>query len=121
MRLSCSSRYLAWVLAAALCAAAGGPAPASAADTIVTDAGGRQVRIADASRFLSVGGDITAIVYALQDGLLSAAYGCAVFAGRTPGRNHPFVLPPAVFLPQRNIGARPVPSPGLGPCIHRLE
>ena len=38
----------------------------------------------------------------LQDDLLSAAYGCEVFANRTPGPGCPFVLPPAVFLPQRN-------------------
>jgi iron complex transport system ATP-binding protein len=47
----------------------------------------------------------------LQDGLLSAAYGCEVFANRTPGRDRPFVLPPAVFLPQRNIGVRPTAAP----------
>ena len=51
----------------------------------------------------------------LQDGLLSAAYGCEVFAKRTPGRDHPFVLPPAVFLPRRNIGARSVPGLGHPP------
>ncbi len=55
----------------------------------------------------------------LQDGLLSAAYGCEVFANRTPGADCPFVLPPAMFLPQRNIAARATagaasmhPSPG---------
>ncbi len=42
----------------------------------------------------------------LQDGLLSTAYGCEVFANRTPGPGFPFVLPPAVFLPQRNNAAR---------------
>ena len=68
MRPSCSSRDLAWLLAVALGAAATAPAPASAADTIVTDAGGRQVRIADASRLLCIGGDITEIVHALGAG-----------------------------------------------------
>jgi iron complex transport system substrate-binding protein len=64
MRLSYSSRGRAWVLAAALAVSA----PASAADTIVTDAGGRQVHIADASRILCIGGDVTEIVYALGAG-----------------------------------------------------
>jgi iron complex transport system ATP-binding protein len=41
----------------------------------------------------------------LQDGLLSDAFGCEVFANRTPDTNRPFVLPPAIFLPQRNIKA----------------
>jgi len=68
MRPSCSSRDLAWLLAVALGAAAAAPAPAAAADTIVTDAGGRQVRIADASRLLCIGGDITEIVHALGAG-----------------------------------------------------
>ena len=46
----------------------------------------------------------------LQDVLLSAAYGCEVFANRTPHTDRPFVLPPAVFLPQRNIRARSAPA-----------
>jgi iron complex transport system ATP-binding protein len=46
----------------------------------------------------------------LRDGLLSAAYGCEVFANRTPGADRPFVLPPAVFLPQRNIEGRSRPA-----------
>jgi hypothetical protein len=59
----------------------------------------------------------------LQDGLLSAAYGCDVFANRTPGRGRPFVLPPAVFRSQRGTGERPAavpaptrahPPPGMG-------
>src|SRR5882757_5512675 len=66
MRLSRSSRGLVWMLAAAL--APSMPAPALAADTTITDAGGRQVRVADASRILCVGGDITEIVYALGAG-----------------------------------------------------
>jgi iron complex transport system ATP-binding protein len=47
----------------------------------------------------------------LQDGLLSAAFGCEVFANRTPGWDCPFVLPPAVFLPQRSIGTHPATAP----------
>jgi len=50
------------LLAAALAGAA------RAGDIIVTDAGGRQVHITDASRILSIGGDITEIVYALGAG-----------------------------------------------------
>ena len=38
---------------------------ATAADVTLTDAGGRTVQIADASRILAVGGDITEIIYAL--------------------------------------------------------
>jgi iron complex transport system substrate-binding protein len=66
MRLSRSSRGLAWMLAAALAVSAA--VPASAADTTITDAGGRQVQVADASRILCIGGDITEIVYALGAG-----------------------------------------------------
>jgi iron complex transport system substrate-binding protein len=39
--------------------------PAAAADITLTDAGGRNVTISDASRILSIGGDITEIIYAL--------------------------------------------------------
>lgn len=42
--------------------------PALAGDILVTDAGGRQVRVSDASRILTVGGDVTEIVYALGAG-----------------------------------------------------
>jgi iron complex transport system ATP-binding protein len=51
----------------------------------------------------------------LQDGLLSAAYGCEVFANRTPGRDRPFVLPPSVFLPQRNMGVQATASAPIHP------
>jgi iron complex transport system substrate-binding protein len=51
-----------------MCAATPSLAPASAAETIVTDASGRQVRVADASRILAIGGDVTEIVYALGAG-----------------------------------------------------
>jgi iron complex transport system ATP-binding protein len=49
---------------------------------------------------LLVGGEVTAAGPAgrvLEDGLLSAAYGCPVYANRTPG-DRPFVLPPAIFI-----------------------
>lgn len=42
--------------------------PAFGADVVVADSGGRQVRIADASRILSIGGDVTEIIYALGAG-----------------------------------------------------
>ena len=45
----------------------------------------------------------------LQDQLLSAAYGCDVFAGRTPAAGTPFVLPPAIFAARRPDGG---PRPG---------
>lgn len=57
-----AARTLALALAAALLA---GPA---AADVTVIDAGGRSVRVSDASRILSIGGDVTEIVYALGAG-----------------------------------------------------
>lgn len=41
-----------------------GGAPALAGTTL-TDAGGRRIEVADASRILSIGGDITEIIYAL--------------------------------------------------------
>jgi iron complex transport system substrate-binding protein len=39
--------------------------PATAGDVTVTDAGGRNVQVTDASRILAIGGDVTEIVYAL--------------------------------------------------------
>lgn len=63
-----SSRRIVLTLTVAMAAAALATAPASAADAVVTDAGGRQVRIADASRILAIGGDVTEIVYALGAG-----------------------------------------------------
>jgi len=42
----------------------------------------------------------------LQDGLLTAAYGCPVFTNRTPGGQRPFVLPPAVFAAPHPVDAR---------------
>jgi iron complex transport system substrate-binding protein len=54
-------------LLAAVLLLAAGAAPATA-DVTVVDAGGRNVRIADASRILSIGGDVTEIVHALGAG-----------------------------------------------------
>ena len=59
--------YVALCLAGGLAAAAALAEPARA-ETIVTDSGGRQVRIADTSRILSIGGDITELLYALGAG-----------------------------------------------------
>ena len=66
MRLSKSPLVSVWLLALALASSVG--TPAAAADVVVTDAGGRVVRIADASRILAIGGDVTEIVYALGAG-----------------------------------------------------
>ena len=43
-------------------------APPAAAEVTVVDAGGRSVTVSDASRILSIGGDVTEIVYALGAG-----------------------------------------------------
>ena len=66
MRLSKSPLVSVGLLALALASSVG--TPAAAADVVVTDAGGRVVRIADASRILSIGGDVTEILYALGAG-----------------------------------------------------
>jgi iron complex transport system substrate-binding protein len=58
----CAPAARALALAAALLA---GPA---VAEVTVVDAGGRNVRVADASRILAIGGDVTEIVYALGAG-----------------------------------------------------
>ena len=42
--------------------------PAAAAEVTVVDGGGRSVQVADASRILSIGGDVTEILYALGAG-----------------------------------------------------
>jgi iron complex transport system substrate-binding protein len=42
--------------------------PATAAEVTVVDGGGRSVQVADASRILSIGGDVTEILYALGAG-----------------------------------------------------
>jgi iron complex transport system substrate-binding protein len=66
MRLSTFPLVSVWLLALALASFIS--TPAASADVIVTDAGGRDVRIADASRILAIGGDVTEIVYALGAG-----------------------------------------------------
>jgi iron complex transport system substrate-binding protein len=60
-------RHLAIALAWTLLAAAACPT-ASQAEVTVVDAGGRSVRVTDASRILCIGGDVTEIVYALGAG-----------------------------------------------------
>jgi iron complex transport system substrate-binding protein len=69
-----------------------GSATAHGADVLVTDAGGRQVRIADASRILSVGGDVTEIVYALGAG------------GRLVGVDSTSQFPPQALKEKKNVG-----------------
>jgi iron complex transport system substrate-binding protein len=60
--LRAAAQFLTIILLA-MCA---GPIEAArGGDVIVTDAGGRTVQIADASRILAVGGDITEVIYAL--------------------------------------------------------
>jgi iron complex transport system substrate-binding protein len=66
MHFTRSGALLCGLLASAL--GAGATIPAKADGLVVTDAGGRQVHIADASRILSIGGDVTEIVYALGAG-----------------------------------------------------
>lgn len=59
-----TAHVLAWAFAALVVVA---PCTAVAEVTVV-DAGGRSVRIIDASRILSIGGDVTEIIYALGAG-----------------------------------------------------
>jgi iron complex transport system substrate-binding protein len=80
----------AWLLGSVLLAFAG--TPAKCADVVVTDAGGRQVRIADASRILSVGGDVTEIVYALGAG------------PRVVGVDSTSQFPPQALKEKRSVG-----------------
>lgn len=49
-------------------AAIGLATPGARADVTVTDAGGRDVTVKDASRIVSIGGDVTEILYALKAG-----------------------------------------------------
>jgi len=65
MRALRAGAHLIWMLASALGTAPVSIVPAHGADVVVTDAGGRSVRIADASRILAIGGDVTEIIYAL--------------------------------------------------------
>jgi iron complex transport system substrate-binding protein len=59
----CAPVARALTLAAVLLAA-----PAAVAEVLVVDAGGRNVRVSDASRILTIGGDVTEIMYALGAG-----------------------------------------------------
>jgi iron complex transport system substrate-binding protein len=71
MRLSINPMRMALTFASTL-ALACSLSISAGAGTTVTDAGGRKVEIADASKILSIGGDITEILYALgQEALLS--------------------------------------------------
>jgi iron complex transport system substrate-binding protein len=63
-----STRKRLWLLALLAMAATLIPVAVLSGEVSVTDAAGRQVRIADSSRILSIGGDITEIVYALGAG-----------------------------------------------------
>jgi iron complex transport system substrate-binding protein len=66
MHASRTGAVPAWAFVLALLAAL---APrTAAAEVVVIDAGGRNVRVGDASRILSIGGDVTEIVYALGAG-----------------------------------------------------
>jgi iron complex transport system substrate-binding protein len=64
----------------------------AAAQVTVVDAGGRSVRIADASRVLSVGGDVTEIVYALGAG------------GRVVGVDTTSQFPPEALKEKKSVG-----------------
>jgi iron complex transport system substrate-binding protein len=68
MHVSRTGALAAWALAMAVMAAIMPGAAVAAAEVVVVDAGGRSVRVADASRILSIGGDVTEIVYALGAG-----------------------------------------------------
>jgi iron complex transport system substrate-binding protein len=71
---------------------AGSVSPASGGDIVVTDAGGRQVRITDASRILAIGGDVTEIVYALGAG------------ARLIGVDSTSQFPPQALEEKKNVG-----------------
>jgi iron complex transport system substrate-binding protein len=67
-------------------------ATAVAAEVTVVDAGGRSVRVVDASRILSVGGDVTEIVYALGAG------------GRVVGVDTTSQFPPEALSEKKSVG-----------------
>lgn len=66
--------------------------PAAAADVSLTDAGGRTVQIADASRILAIGGDVTEIIYALGAD------------GRLVGVDSTSQFPPTALKEKANVG-----------------
>jgi iron complex transport system substrate-binding protein len=84
-------RRLATVLACLLLAAAAGRA-GLCAEVILVDAGGRSVRVSDASRILSIGGDVTEIVYALGAG------------GRVVAVDTTSVYPPQALKEKTSVG-----------------
>lgn len=90
MRFLRSTAILAGLMAAAL--RAGSALPALGADLIVADSGGRQVRIADASRILAIGGDVTEIIYALGAGT------------RLVGVDATSQFPPQALKEKKNVG-----------------
>jgi iron complex transport system substrate-binding protein len=66
--------------------------PAMATDVTLTDAGGRSIQIADSSRILSIGGDITEIIYALGA------------EGRLVGVDSTSQFPAAALKDKQNVG-----------------
>jgi iron complex transport system substrate-binding protein len=90
MNLLRSRAILAGLIAIAL--GAGWAMQALGADLVVTDAGGRQVHVADASRILSIGGDITEILYALGAG------------ARLVGVDATSQFPPQALKEKKNVG-----------------
>ena len=90
MRIQHSSGVLAgwFVIAVAVLMAS----PAAAGEVTLTDAGGRTVQVADTSRILAIGGDITEIVYALgADARLVGVDGTSQF-------------PPSALKDKQNVG-----------------
>lgn len=66
--------------------------PAAAANVTVVDGGGRSIQIADASRILSIGGDVTEILYALGAG------------GRIVAVDTTSQFPPEALREKQNVG-----------------
>jgi iron complex transport system substrate-binding protein len=88
MRTKRLARYMGAAFGCLLAAGVLTASAAAAADITLTDAGGRNVTISDASRILSIGGDITEIIYALgADGRLVGVDATSQFPGqRTQGQ-----------------------------------
>jgi iron complex transport system substrate-binding protein len=86
--------YRAGAVVVLLFASAVGPVspPASGGDVVITDAGGRQVRISEASRILSIGGDVTEILYALGSD------------ARLVGVDSTSQFPPQALKEKKNVG-----------------
>ncbi|MBX9588506.1 MAG: ABC transporter substrate-binding protein [Hyphomonadaceae bacterium] len=78
-------------LACAILLAAMAPAPAAAQVTVI-DNGGRSIQVADASRILSIGGDVTEILYALGAG------------GRIVGVDTTSQFPPEALKEKTSVG-----------------